>query len=76
MRCRTIKKSRQVGIVKKDLYIFFAFSAILMERLGKTMIMFVRLVHIVPEVRIRYYESKSVVCYYYLYKSLVNLMFF
>jgi hypothetical protein len=55
----------------KDLYIFFAFSAVLMEGLGKTMIMFVRVVLIVPGFRTMYLQSKSVVCYHYLHKSLV-----
>jgi len=70
MRCRIIRNSQQVRIVK-DSYIFFAFSTILMEKLGKTMIMFVRVVLIVPGFITKYFKSKCIVYYYYLHKSLV-----
>jgi hypothetical protein len=63
---RTTRNSRQVWIVTNDLYIFFAFSGILMEKLGKTMILFVRIVHIVPGVRTMHLQSTSIVCYHSL----------
>jgi len=49
----------------------FAFPAVVMEGLGKTMIMFVRVVLIVTGFRTKYLQNKSIVCYHYLHISLV-----